>query len=103
MDHLKNCPCKKADLQQNPPTDSRKLTHGTAFVDDAAKSFNRLKEETSAVEKHEFAFFESAEHSPHSTGNIAQRFSISFQRKSFWAIEIDRNMGQRANQVVLEK
>ena len=37
------------------------------------------------------------------TGNIPQRVSISFQQKSFWAIEMDRNMGQRANQVVLEK
>ncbi len=64
---------------------------------------SRLKEETSAVEKHEFAFFESAEHGPHSTGNIAERVSISLRQKSFGAIEMDRNMGQRANQVVLEK
>jgi hypothetical protein len=34
---------------------------------------------------------------------MAQRISISFQQKSFWSIEMDRKMGQRTNQVVLEK
>jgi hypothetical protein len=53
--------------------------------------------------KRSTAFFESAEDSPHSTGNIAQRFSSSFWQKSFWAIEMDRKMGQRPSQVVLEK
>jgi hypothetical protein len=74
----------------------RRLSHGTAVVITASQ------EKTSAVEKL-IRFFESAEHSPHSTGNIAQRVSISFQQKSFWAIEMDRMMGQRTNQVVLEK